>query len=68
MEFEFDRLTNYSDADIVEEIKRVAAELDTSPLKKLEFDKKSRVHSSTIIRRFGGWKEGLAAAWRMPTR
>jgi len=36
--------------------------LETSPLKKQAFDKRSRVHSSTIIRRFGGWKEALEAA------
>jgi hypothetical protein len=60
--FELDRLPTYSTVDIVNEIRRVAHLFPVAPLKKREFDKKSRVHSSTVIRHFGGWKEGLEAA------
>lgn len=62
--FELDRLTDYSTADIVNEIRRVADLLAVAPLKKREFDNESRVHSSTIIRRFGSWQAGLEAAGR----
>jgi hypothetical protein len=60
--FELDRLTTYSTVDIVNEIRRVADLFPVPPLKKREFNKESRVHSSTVIRHFGGWKEGLEAA------
>ncbi len=60
--FELDRLADYSSADIVNEIRRVASLLGVAPLKKAAFDKVSKVHSSTIIRRFGSWRAGLEAA------
>ncbi len=62
--FELDRLTDYSTADIVNEIRRVADVLAVSPLKKREFDSESMVHSRTIRRRFGSWQAGLEAAGR----
>jgi hypothetical protein len=62
--FELDRLTDYSTADILNEIRRVADLLGVTPLKKREFDKESKVHSSTVIRRFGSWRAGLEAAGR----
>ena len=62
--FELDRLTDYSTANIVNEIRRVADLLGLAPLKKREFDKESKVHSSTVIRRFGSWRAGLEAAGR----
>jgi hypothetical protein len=64
LKFELDRLTDYTTADIVNEIRRVADLLGLAPLKKREFDKESKVHSSTVIRRFGSWKAGLEAAER----
>lgn len=62
--FELDRLAGYSTADIVNEIRRVADLLSVTPLKKREFDRASKVHSSTVIRRFGSWQAGLEAAGR----
>lgn len=62
--FELDRLTDYSTADIVNEIQRVADLLGVTPLKKRDFDSESKVHSSTVIRRFGSWRAGLEAAER----
>jgi hypothetical protein len=62
--FELDRLTDYSTADIENEIRRVADLLAVAPLKKREFDNESKVHSSTVIRRFGSWQAGLEAAGR----
>lgn len=62
--FELDRLPDYSTADIVNEIQRVADLLGVTPLKKRDFDSESKVHSSTVIRRFGSWRAGLEAAER----
>jgi hypothetical protein len=63
-EFELTRLVGYSNAEIENEIRRVADLLGTAPLKKQEFDKKSKVNSSTVVRRFGGWQAALEAAGR----
>src|SRR5215813_8778389 len=60
--FELDRLTDYSTTDILNEIRRVADSLGGASLNKREFDKQSKVHSSTVIRRFGSWRKGLEAA------
>ena len=62
--FELDRLTDYSTVEFENEIRRVADLLAVTPLKKREFDKESKVHSSTVIRRFGSWQAGLDAAGR----
>jgi hypothetical protein len=62
MKFELDRLLDYSDSAILEEIRRVADLIGAKRLKREEFNKVSRVSSDTIGRRFGGWKEGLEAA------
>jgi hypothetical protein len=62
MKFELNRLIDYSDPEILEEIRRVAASCGTTRLKREDFNKLSRVSSDTIKRRFGGWKEGLEAA------
>ncbi len=62
--FELDRLADYSTADVVNEIQRVADLLGVAPLKKRDFEKESKVHSSTVIRRFGSWRAGLEAAGR----
>jgi hypothetical protein len=60
--FEQDFLAEYTDEALVQEIQRVADLLPIGPLTKKEFDKLARVSSSTIRRRFGGWRQALAAA------
>lgn len=62
IKFELNRLTAYSDQEIIREIQRVAEKLNISPLTHAAFNKESKVYSSTISRRFGGWKEALEAA------
>jgi len=62
--FELNRLSGYTSSDIEDEIRRVADLLAVVPMKKREFDKESKLHSSTVIRRFGSWRSGLEAAGR----
>lgn len=62
IKFELNRLTDYSDEELIREIQRVAEKLSISPLTHTAFNKESKVYSSTISRRFGGWKEALEAA------
>jgi hypothetical protein len=44
--------------------RRAADLLGAAPRRKREFDAGSKVHSSTIIRRFGSWQAGLEVAER----
>ena len=60
--FELTRLLDYDDAAIIEEIQRVAKEIDSHPLTSREFDKLSKVDSSTVRRRFGSWQKALEKA------
>lgn len=62
--FEIDFLPEYTDDALLEEIRRVAALLpEGKVLTKPEFQRHSpRAASSTIGRRFGGWKQALERA------
>ncbi len=62
IEFKLDRLNDYSDDSILEEIRRVADCLKEKPLTIASFDKESRVNHTTITRRFGNWKNALQKA------
>lgn len=62
IEFKLDRLSDYSDDSILEEIRRVADILQEKPLTIASFDKASRVNHTTITRRFGNWKNALQKA------
>lgn len=62
IEFKLDRLSDYSDDAILEEILRVADILKERPLTISNFDKESRVNHTTITRRFGNWKNALQKA------
>jgi hypothetical protein len=62
MKFELKTLAHYSNEKLIEELKRVANLVDKEILSVKEFDKHSKVHSSTIRKRFGGWKNALAKA------
>ena len=62
LRFELDRLVSYDDESILCEIGRVAALLPDGPITRNAFDAESRVASSTVIRRFGGWQEALGRA------
>jgi hypothetical protein len=61
--FRTNYLDSYTDAAVLDEIRRVAALAGTGPLTKTLFCKLSgRVSLTTIRRRLGGWREALVAA------
>ncbi len=60
--FELERLTSYDDSSLISEIRRVAALVPNALLKCEEFNRLSKVHSSTLFLRFGSWRKTLAAA------
>lgn len=62
MRFELRRLTDYSDAAILNEIRRVAQVVEHATLSRSEFRKHSRVSPTTISRHFGSWKKALDLA------
>ena len=62
MKFELERLTYYSDDEILGEMQRVSSELGNTPLTRRAFSERSKVHDSTVRRRFGGWRNALRAA------
>jgi hypothetical protein len=62
MRFELDRLTEYTDEAILDEIRRVAAVANRDSLPRTEFDRHAKLSSSAVQRRFGGWRNALAAA------
>jgi hypothetical protein len=62
MKFELDRLVDYSDDEILAEIRRVAA-LATEPiLSRAIFDTHAKVSSRSVRRRFGSWRGALERA------
>lgn len=62
MKFELRKLTNYSEQNLIDEIKRVAKLVGNETLSVKRFDNFSKVHSSTIRKRFGSWKTALEKA------
>ncbi len=63
MKFELNTLPrDSSDAEIIAEIRRVASVVGKKFLTTTDFDLHSKIHSSTIRRRFGGWQQVLDKA------
>lgn len=62
MEFKLNKLSDYSNEAILDEIKRVAKKLNHKPLLISAYDKEGKVHSSTIRKRFGNWQQALEKA------
>jgi hypothetical protein len=60
--FEMDRLLTYDGASILAEIQCVAGLIGSPVISRTALDKHSRVASSTVIRRHGGWFEALQAS------
>ncbi len=52
----------YPDDVLIEEIRRVAGIVDKPTLTHDDFNKHSRIYSTTVARRFGGWRAGLERA------
>jgi Restriction endonuclease len=62
MHFELDHLETYDDQALIEELRRVAALIDTPKLTIGQFTALAKVHGSTLQKRFGGWRRALEAA------
>ncbi len=63
LKFELERLPrNCGDDVIVNEIRRVASLVDSTHLSRQEFDKYSKISSSAVVKRFGGWGTTLSQA------
>lgn len=60
--FELTTLEDYSDEALLNELRRVAAELKGERLTKATYARLARTHSSTIERRFGTWTNALNLA------
>lgn len=60
--FELKRLSSRTNDDLIAEIRRVASLAPEGPLTLPFFNKHSKVHSTTLRARFGGWKQALEAA------
>lgn len=62
MKFELEHLESYDDTALLDEVRRVAGILNGERLTKTRFVEHAKVHSSTIEKRFGGWRKALKAA------
>ena len=62
MRFDLQTLTDYSDDAMLAELRRVAAIIPHGKIKRSDFDRVSKVHSSTLHNRFGTWRKALIAA------
>jgi 5-methylcytosine-specific restriction endonuclease McrA/predicted transcriptional regulator len=62
MAFKLTRLRQYSDEDLIAELRRVAKLVPSGPLTKQAFRSLSKAGSSTVARRFGTWRNALARA------
>jgi hypothetical protein len=62
MRFELDRLTEYTNEAMLDEIGRVTGLVHGPTLPRSQFDKHAKVSSSAVQRRFHGWGKGLTAA------
>lgn len=60
--FELNRLLDYDEQSILAELRRVASLITTPIITGRAFDRLSKVDSSTIRRRFGGWRNALEKA------
>lgn len=60
--FELNRLASYDDDSLIAEMVRVAGLIKTDTITATAFDRYSKVSSSTIRRRFGGWQQALSQA------
>jgi hypothetical protein len=60
--FELETLTEYDDQSLIAEHRRVATIIPHGKPKRSEFDRLSKVHSSTLHHRFGTWRKALIVA------
>ncbi len=61
-------LKGSTDAELLEELQRCAAQLDQDTITMAEFNEIGKGHSTTITRRFGSWPKALELAGLQPSR
>lgn len=62
MRFELNHLNSYDDASLLAELQRVVALVPGPKLTIKQFNVHSKVHGSTLQKKFGGWRGALKAA------
>ncbi len=68
-QFQPNRLAARGDQDLIDEIKRVAeTNFGNQRPKRREFDQHSRVHSTTLRKRFGSWESAMLRAGFSPRK
>ena len=69
MKFELDDYhRNINDEELINDLKRIALELNKNAVTREENDERWQYHSSTYVRRFGSWFNALEKAWLEQTR
>lgn len=58
----------HSDSQMIDALREVAAQLATTSFTAQRFDAYSRIHSASIVRRFGSWAEAMTQAGLTPGR
>jgi len=53
---------NYSNTELIDELKRIAILIEKKELSKSEFNENSEINATTIANRFGSWEKGLKFA------
>jgi hypothetical protein len=61
-DYKINRLSDYSDESLLDELKRVANLIDKNSLTQKEFNQHSKTNHSTIVKRFGSWNVALKKA------
>lgn len=62
MDYNIKRLSDYSDENLLNEIRKAAEKLGKDTLTQKEYKNRARTNPSTIIRRFGSWNAALKKA------
>ena len=63
MKFELEPYNrNKPDEELIDDLKRVAKELDKDKITREEYTKFGKYHSTTLEKRFGGWSKTLKKA------
>lgn len=61
-DFKVNRLSDYSDEALLSELERVASIVPSGPITRSVFNQLSKASASTLMRRFGGWRQSLEKA------
>ena len=65
---EIDFLTNYDDASLLAELRRIAKVTGSDTVTRADIERVGRIHRATLTRRFGSLRHALQLAGLRPTR